>query len=703
MAKRRESPEPVYPLPLFQPGLLRQRPAATAPAVSATGTRHVGRVTDPLARDDGESEPELTLTEPSAEGEAPTSAQRDVPHPVEVADIPEKSEPAGRPEAEQDVSDVTDEPEVDGQGDTEGIHPVRARLLARAAAAKQARGRAGGRAGPGDVGAASGMDSELDGLGSAPAPSAPSPGAMPASLRPSGPLSPNMVALFGTLLGLALVASIIALVMRVQPTTGAETEAAPTASAAVTAVATVEKPKRVKIPGPWRIEDESGDTKLKILRGKIGADPFLRAIQDAGLEKKEAYRVFNALKDLRNLDRCDRSDAFLALVDRASSRVKAFEYVVSKEEVYQARENDKGELAAKKLDFKIERGQVEGAFVVDGGDLDAAAERAGLEKGISSVLARALDGHMSLDELKRGDVLRIVAQEVTVLGEFSRYAGIEALEIRRADDGGQPYRLYYFRGQKERGYYDDKGRAPYEGGWRKPIKDAPITSHFNPKRFHPVLKKIMPHTGTDFGASTGTPVGASSYGTVSFVGPAGPSGNLVKIDHPGGIETGYAHLSRFADGLKVGDKVKRLQIIGYVGSTGRSTGPHLHFTAKRDGKFFDAETLNLDGMRVVAKEERDAFAQVKQKYDGLIDAVRLPEALPPEATAAAPASAAPEEEPGPKDDSFAAGGPESPSAAPEEAPAAPKPAGGSVQNPVYLTDKELMKAQSADDDGEVSE
>jgi murein DD-endopeptidase MepM/ murein hydrolase activator NlpD len=100
---------------------------------------------------------------------------------------------------------------------------------------------------------------------------------------------------------------------------------------------------------------------------------------------------------------------------------------------------------------------------------------------------------------------------------------------------------------------------------------------------HPILHKVMPHLGTDFGAAMGTPIGASAPGTIVSLAYSGPAGNLVKIEHTGGIETGYAHCSRFAEGLKVGDKVKRLQTVGYVGSTGRSTGPHLHFEVLRNG------------------------------------------------------------------------------------------------------------------------
>jgi hypothetical protein len=265
--------------------------------------------------------------------------------------------------------------------------------------------------------------------------------------------------------------------------------------------------------------------------------------------------------------------------------------------------------------------------------------------------------------------------------------------------------VYYLDSAGERGYYDADGRAPFEGGWRKPVKDAPVTSPFNLKRLHPILKKVRPHLGIDFGAPTGTPVGAASYGTVTVAAYVGPTGNLVKIEHANGIETGYAHLSRFAEGLKVGDKVKRLQVIGYVGSTGRSTGPHLHFSARRNGEFIDPATLRLDSMRTLPKDSRGAFGEVKAKYDALLDSIPLPEPLRAEvAKAPAPASptsasasaapvAMPEALEGDEDEESA-----TPAPAPAAASDAKKP--GSA---VYLTDKELLELQGATDEGEVSE
>jgi hypothetical protein len=271
---------------------------------------------------------------------------------------------------------------------------------------------------------------------------------------------------------------------------------------------------------------------------------------------------------------------------------------------------------------------------------------------------------------------------------------------------GEPLRVYYFDMPSERGYYDVKGRAPHDGGWRKPIPGAPITSRFNLKRLHPILKKVMPHLGTDFGAPSGTPIGASAPGTITYLGYSGPAGNLVKIAHAGGVETGYAHLSRFADGLKVGAKVKRLELVGYVGSTGRSTGPHLHFSASKNHEYFDAEKLNLDAMRTLAGDHRAALDAVIVKYNGLLDAIALPEPLaveesvaPPPASASASSNAAlpaAPRLPEPKEDEDEAA-PPPPLAAPPSSNA-PTRAGSSI----YLTDDELMKIQGATDEGEVA-
>jgi murein DD-endopeptidase MepM/ murein hydrolase activator NlpD len=532
--------------------------------------------------------------------------------------------------------------------------------------------------------------------------------------RSAPKLSPNLTALLGGFLGLTTLASLGLVFQRVRPEAQELTaEPAPSATTALPSPTPApERPARTKEPGPWRIADESKAPGLTTITGSFGKQSFLKAIEAAGLTRSEAYRVYAALRTIKNLDRTQASDKFVALLNRADKRVIAFEYLVSVEEVYQVRSAKEGEpLAAAKLDLKVGRNQIRRGLVFDGTSFEESAKRAGFDPGLRAVLEKALLGHLPLSSLKAGDQLRVIAQEVTVLGDFARYSGVEALELLR--DGKPSERIYYFSHPTQGGYFDATGRAPFEGGYRKPIPGAPVTSKFNPKRMHPVLKKIMPHTGTDFGCSMGMPIGATSPGKVTFIGNGGPSGNLVKVEHEGGIESGYAHLSRFAEKLSVGDNVDRLQLVGYCGSTGRSTGPHLHFTIKKNGQFIDAESMNLDGMRVLPGSEKAAFSELRAKYDPVLDAIVVP-SLP------APVTATESPQPGVVDPALAEPSEvEESASAPTTSPAPttntnkptmPSPAatpatpakvapGGAL----FLTNEELLKMQSRGDDGEVTE
>ncbi|MEO6600971.1 MAG: peptidoglycan DD-metalloendopeptidase family protein, partial [Polyangiaceae bacterium] len=644
----------------------------------AGGSRHVGRIVDPSVRDDGDLEPDLQLASEAVADEA----------------TPDDSVSRG-------LRDGAD-----------GGSRARDRLLARAEAARQEVADGPVRGGLDEIGRpaqSERAEQELDVFG---APSAPF---SPRSPFAQNQLSPTLIAVFGTLIGIATVLSLIALMINIDRHKGASIGKAAPESATSASAAQIETPPpppaqkraRQKVPGPWRIADVKGDPKLRVIDGKVGTDPFIKAMAEAGVPQKEAFRVIMAMKGVRDFDKCGKSDRFTALIDRGSSRLKAFEYTVGPEEVYQAREGDDNLLKGLKLDLKVERNQVTGAVVYDGRSFDASAEQAGFDPGLAHVVGLALQGHLAMDELERGDRLRLIGQEVTVLGDFARYTGIEAIEVVPANPKRETLRVYYFDDPSLRGYYDRSGKSPYEGGWRKPIPGAAITSPFNPRRMHPILHKIMPHMGTDIGAPMGTPVGASAPGTVSYLGPGGAAGNLLKVMHADGIETGYAHLSRYVTGIRVGEKVRRMQTIGYVGSTGRSTGPHLHFSAQRDGKFFDAETLNLDGMRVLNAEQRDQFAAVVAKYNPLLDAIALPAPLPGAGIEAAPANsnaavAAPPDTAG-DDPALAEPTETTPKAvvgpAPEPAAPAGKPAGTSV----YLSDKDLLKMQSATDEGEVAE
>ena len=136
------------------------------------------------------------------------------------------------------------------------------------------------------------------------------------------------------------------------------------------------------------------------------------------------------------------------------------------------------------------------------------------------MLDKALAGHTTTSAMKDGDILRLVAQEVTVLGEFDRYAGIEALEYRSA--GAEPLRIYYHSSDKARAYVDARGRTFGKSRWARPVAGYGVSSRYNPRRFHPILKRIKPHNGTDFGAPIRTPIQAAASGASPSSGRRAP-------------------------------------------------------------------------------------------------------------------------------------------------------------------------------------
>jgi murein DD-endopeptidase MepM/ murein hydrolase activator NlpD len=441
---------------------------------------------------------------------------------------------------------------------------------------------------------------------------------------------------------------------------------APSPRATPGAVPRVQHEPRLPLPAPWRIADTGNDAELRRLRGTVGAGPVLTAVQRSGVSRVEAYRLYNSFRGVKNLNRSRPQDSFETLLD-SKGHVLAFEYTTVDDEVFQARESNEGKLEAKPLELKVVRQRAQGVIVLHG-SFDASAQRAGFEHGLAEVVNKALAGYATTSEMREGDVLSMVVQEVTVLGRFNRYAGIEALEYKKR--GAQPVRIYYHSVGRTRAYVDGRGRTFGKSRWARPVAGAYVSSRFNPRRFHPVLKRIKPHNGTDFGAMPGTPILAAASGSVSFVGVAGPNGKMVRLSHSGGYETGYSHMSRFAKGLRGGATVEQKQVIGYVGSTGRSTGPHLHFSAKRGGRFIDPESLNLDGMTRIPPPDRQTFTVLRERYDQALDALALPpDHSPPAAEAvaaaadgatataagaAAPAphdSEAPHDDPAPQDDS----------------------------------------------------
>ena len=172
-------------------------------------------------------------------------------------------------------------------------------------------------------------------------------------------------------------------------------------------------------------------------------------------------------------------------------------------------------------------------------------------------------------------------------GEFARVGNVLALIYQ--NDGR---RLEAYQFGEDGGHYDADGKPLRKLFLRSPLRYSRITSGFSSRRFHPVLKRYRPHYGVDYGAPRGTPVRVTGSGTVRFAGWNGGGGKTVKVRHPNGYMTAYLHLSGFASGVRPGRRVRQGDVIGYVGSTGLATGPHLDYRIQRDGSWINP--LNLD-------------------------------------------------------------------------------------------------------------
>ena len=177
---------------------------------------------------------------------------------------------------------------------------------------------------------------------------------------------------------------------------------------------------------------------------------------------------------------------------------------------------------------------------------------------------------------------------------------------------GKEYPLYYFNTNKLSDHFDENGQSIKKTLMKTPINGARLSSSFG-KRKHPILGFTKMHTGTDFAAPTGTPIMASGDGVVIRAGWCGGGGNCVKIKHNSTYSTVYAHMSKFGRGIKKGKRVKQGQTIGYVGSTGMSTGPHLHYEVIENGKKINSQTLKLPSGKVLKGEERKLFEIAKIK------------------------------------------------------------------------------------------
>lgn len=185
-------------------------------------------------------------------------------------------------------------------------------------------------------------------------------------------------------------------------------------------------------------------------------------------------------------------------------------------------------------------------------------------------------------DLRAGDRFQVLFEEIWRDGRLHGVGDVVALRYVNA---GRVIEAYRFGADD--GYYDGEGRPLRKMFLRSPMRYTRVTSRFSHRRFHPVLKKYRPHYGVDYGAPVGTPVRVTASGVVTFAGRNGGAGNMVKVRHPNGYLSAYLHLSGYARGIRSGARVAQGDVVGYVGSTGLSTGPHLDYRVQKNGRWID--------------------------------------------------------------------------------------------------------------------
>jgi murein DD-endopeptidase MepM/ murein hydrolase activator NlpD len=207
-----------------------------------------------------------------------------------------------------------------------------------------------------------------------------------------------------------------------------------------------------------------------------------------------------------------------------------------------------------------------------------------------------------------GDRFRMVVEKIFTGEEFVRYGRILAAEY---ESDGRRHTGVYFKDNERGGYYTPAGESLRRAFLKSPLEFTRITSGYSRGRRHPILGGVRPHLAVDYAAPHGTPVWAVADGTVEYAGYKGGNGNTVIIRHRSNFKTMYNHLSRFGNGIRPGAAVRQRQAIGFVGSTGLSTGPHLDYRVMKDGRFVNPLTQTFLPGLPISSANRAAFAEVR--------------------------------------------------------------------------------------------
>lgn len=350
----------------------------------------------------------------------------------------------------------------------------------------------------------------------------------------------------------------------------------------------------------------------KLQPGDTLSDSLSRHQEIPSRVKRQIIDKLSSCLDLRRLKSTDNYTVFLG----ENNELISCQYQVGPLESYTVKKKD-GELATNQDAVPLEvktryiSGEIENSLF---GAFNGIGEESSLVYAFADIFASKINFNR---EVRSGDKFEALCEKYYKDSEFIGYGNILYASYTPAK--GEGYEGFFYNPENDSGaYYDPDGKELGTFFLKTPLEIFRVSSGFTWKREHPILDEVRPHLGVDLAAPTGTPVRAVADGKITFKGKRGGFGNQVIITHRNNHKTYYGHLSRFSGSLSRGDKVKQKQVIGYVGSTGLSTGPHLDYRLKRGDKFVDPMNQEFKPRSILEGRELALFREKTSEINTML-------------------------------------------------------------------------------------
>ena len=358
------------------------------------------------------------------------------------------------------------------------------------------------------------------------------------------------------------------------------------------------------------------EPKYKKIKHKIkSGETFDKILESYSIEKSEILKIKNSLKDKVNLNKLNTKQIIQFNLDKTNNKISEFVYQTSStQKIFLKRNIESDKFKEEILSIKLDKKIVYNENIILQSLYKAATDE-NIPANTIIEFARIYGFQVDFQrDIRKQDKFQIMYE--IFLNEKNEIVETGEILFANLKLSGQDNSLYYFDKVGSEGHYDKNGKSVKKALMKTPINGARLSSPFGMRK-HPIDGFNKMHRGTDFAAPMGTPIMASGDGVVKKAGWCGGGGNCVKIKHNSTYQTIYAHMSKFARGIKTGVRVKQGQTIGYVGSTGKSTGPHLHYEVLVNGKKVNSQKLKLPSGKILKGKERKNFETKKIKLDVL--------------------------------------------------------------------------------------